>query len=217
MGEASDSGTWTVQWWRVDDRTEDGWYEFQSTHWWPGRRWTAYITMQNLEGDIMAFDAETGELGRFPGSLFHASDRALCFPETSGTTLLVHVPNVFQASLLDKLYARLPFLGPLPSSVRDQAWFFDIPSGICLGHIEYHRDVWRAGGTVVTNGRTVATIDAEQMLRVWDLPLRAPWGKILLLAALPAGLVGLARWSIRRWAWRQPCDPALPSRFRPGS
>jgi WD40 repeat protein len=56
--------------------------------------------------------------------------------------------------------------------------------------------------TFSPNGRWLATIDADGIVRVWELPLRRPWFRIFGFAAIAtlacALAFGIIRWSFRR-------------------
>jgi hypothetical protein len=53
------------------------------------------------------------------------------------------------------------------------------------------------------NGRWLATIDADGVVRVWELPLRKPWARILGFAAI-ATLVCALAYLLIRWPFRRP-------------
>lgn len=72
---------------------------------------------------------------------------------------------------------------------------------IILWDVSERREVGRLPGKSAAfsrNGHWLASIDADGVLRVWDLPLRRPWERILGFAAV-ATLVGMiVGWTIAR-------------------
>jgi WD40 repeat protein len=55
------------------------------------------------------------------------------------------------------------------------------------------------------DGRFLAVISDDDIVRIWDLPIRKPWGLILAVAAMPPAAIGLLIITIRRIRrWRSP-------------
>jgi hypothetical protein len=66
---------------------------------------------------------------------------------------------------------------------------------------------WEPKVAFADDGHRLAVAGADDVVRIWDLPLRKPWGLILTLAAGPPALLGVTLVAVRRF--RRPLGSAV--------
>jgi hypothetical protein len=92
--------------------------------------------------------------------------------------------------------------GLLAAEETSEVALVEVATGRVLARLRVELDSgsgpWEPRVAFADDGRRLAIAGADDVVRIWDLPLRKPWGLILTLAAVPPALLGVTLVAVRR-------------------